>query len=70
LKGANIFIENELKVNFQLEEEREIPIKNLPFLSLSGRFKTNLSLPPFIGLGKFVFRGFGTVQSSLSEKSQ
>lgn len=64
LKGVGFFMPQELKISFTLQKEQEIMIKNIPFLTLFGKFKSNLLLPPFIGLGKFVSRGFGSINKA------
>ncbi|GHT36929.1 hypothetical protein FACS189435_0860 [Bacteroidia bacterium] len=61
-KGINIHFEQEVKVDItSLEENGAMKYKNISFASFDVMFKTNVSLPNYIGLGKGVSHGFGTV---------
>jgi hypothetical protein len=45
----------------ELEEKTKIKYKNHTFVSFDLKFKTNISLPNYIGLGIGVSHGFGTI---------
>jgi hypothetical protein len=61
-KGLNICFEQEVKVCITtLEEKGAMKYKNINFASFDVIFKTNVSLPNYIGLGKGVSHGFGTI---------
>jgi len=45
----------------ELEEKPMVKYKNHRFVSFDLKFKTNVSLPNYIGLGIGVAHGFGTV---------
>ena len=45
----------------ELEEKTKVKYKNHTFVSFDLKFKTNVSLPEYIGLGIGVSHGFGTV---------
>ena len=51
----------ELKI-LKMNEPRITKYKNIPKLAFDLSFRTNVFLPNFIGLGKGVSRGFGTVK--------
>ena len=63
MKGIDYFEEQQILSNVTVQE---VPVrfKNQPMIGFTGRFSTNVQLPDFIGLGKSVSRGFGTIQSS------
>lgn len=44
--------------------KREVNFKNLKMLCFLGKFMTNFSIPDYLGIGKQVARGFGTVGRS------
>lgn len=54
--------EKQIMVNLQLKEPRLTNFKNQKVMTFLGRFVTNVKLPDYIGLGKSVSRGFGTIQ--------
>ena len=56
----------QMMVNLQLKDARLTGFKNQKMLAFSGGFVTNVQLPDFIGLGKSVSRGFGTICRSNS----
>lgn len=61
LKGMDIFVKERIQLEFFKEEESVQKIKENDFVQFRGRFKSNIALPNYIGLGKFVSRGFGTI---------
>lgn len=63
LKGVGIFIGEELKCKIiSLSEPRLINNKGVRFMSFDLEFKSNISLPDFIGIGKNVSIGSGIVK--------
>ena len=52
----------------ELEEKAKVKYKNHTFASFDLRFRTNLSLPNYIGLGIGVSHGFGTVARYSTKK--
>ncbi len=51
-----------IMVNLQLKEPRLAGFKNQRLLTFMGSFVTNVKLPDYIGLGKSVSRGYGTIK--------
>lgn len=62
LKGIGVFVDEKIEAQVSITNEREAKFKNNRMLSFTGSFRTNLQLPNFIGLGKQVARGFGSIQ--------
>lgn len=62
-KGVGINIDNQIKCKLLHIEEpiKLIKAKGVKFMTFDVRFKTNIYLPDYIGLGKHVSIGFGTV---------
>ncbi|MBR1834062.1 MAG: hypothetical protein IJ785_00920 [Bacteroidales bacterium] len=61
-KGLGITVEGEIACKIlQTEEPQVTHYKQLPYLSLNGEFKSNISLPNHIGLGKGASTGHGTI---------
>lgn len=60
-KGLNYWVEDKLIVDTNVTE---IPInfKGKSMLAFKGSFVTNFQIPDYLGLGKSVSRGFGTVR--------
>ena len=61
-KGINIWLDGPLMAK-GIFTEHVTQFKNQSMLAFKGEFITNALLPNFIGLGKAVSRGFGTVVS-------
>lgn len=59
-KSLNYFVRRRLRCSCNFEETR-ILFKGLNYVGFTGEFKLNFLLPNFIGLGKGVSHGFGTV---------
>lgn len=59
-KGLGITVEHELRVTTRLEERR-VTFKSEPIVGFVGEFSANYVIPPLLGLGKSVSRGFGAV---------
>lgn len=63
LKGLGIFIDSEVKCSIQdiLDIRVEEANHNVKLLAFDIKFKTNVMLPEFIGLGKQTSLGYGTL---------
>lgn len=59
-KGMDHFVEEQIQVKGTFKE-KSTRFKNNRMLAFEGVFTTNLQLPDYIGLGKAVSRGFGTI---------
>lgn len=59
-KGVDVWLEGPLMAKGTFRE-RSTQFKNQSMLAFSGEFVANCLLPDFIGIGKAVSRGFGTV---------
>lgn len=62
-KGLNYNVEENIHVwtNFQ---ECIVNFKNIKMRAFRGKFKTNFIIPDYLGIGKSVARGFGTIKRS------
>lgn len=60
-KSMDHFVEEQIQVKGTFKE-RSTRFKNNRMLAFEGMFSTNLMLPDYIGLGKSVARGFGTIK--------
>jgi len=70
-KGVNWQVDKEIHVNiFSIDRERIIPVKETKREAFHIRFKTNVFLPPNIGLGKNTSLGYGTVKKAILRKSK
>ena len=54
--------EKRMMVKLALTESRSTSFKDQQLLTFKGRFVLNVQLPDYIGLGKSVSRGFGTIR--------
>jgi hypothetical protein len=63
-KGMEHFIEERIEVSLQIRE-KSTKFKNTTMLAFHGRFDANVRLPDYVGLGKQVARGFGTIKKTL-----
>ena len=59
-KGVGIWLEAPV-ISTGIFTELTTQFKNQPMLAFSGEFSANVLVPKYIGLGKAVARGFGTV---------
>jgi hypothetical protein len=60
LKGVDIHIDDDLQCTItQLSEPRTVKNKNVKLMCFDAQFKSNVSLPDFIGLGKNASIGYG-----------
>lgn len=62
--GIGYFEQERITLKFFLEGTKKTKFKNQPMLAFHGHFVSNMELPNFIGLGKSVSRGFGTITKS------
>jgi hypothetical protein len=61
-KGIGIYFDKEVSIKIlNFEEKGVMKYKNIHFAAFDVKFKSNVSLPNYIGLGKGVSHGFGTV---------
>lgn len=60
-KSMNYRAEANVMINLKITAEKETQFKNNAMLAFEGSFVTNVLLPQYIGLGKSVARGFGTI---------
>lgn len=67
-KGMKIDIQKEITCKLlSLSEPRLINVKGVKMMAFDTEFKTNLSLPDYMGIGKHASIGFGTVVRAYSE---
>jgi len=60
-KYADLFVEEHIQVDGKFIE-KQTRFKNRKMLAFDGAFEANVTLPDYIGLGKSVARGFGTIK--------
>jgi len=60
-KGVDFFTKDRILATAKLQE-KTTKFKDKTMLAFSGSFLTNAVLPDFIGIGKSVSRGFGTIK--------
>lgn len=61
-KGVGIFFDSEVEVNLvDIEKMEHYKFKNVKMLGFDVVFRTNVSLPQYVGLGKGVSLGFGII---------
>ena len=58
-----------VKVRLNNVRERRVNLKGNTLFGFTGAFKTNFIIPDYLGLGKSVSRGFGTVRGMKSTKA-
>lgn len=61
LKEMGVFVETRLQARASLQEKKT-RFKNNSMIAFDGMFEINADLPDWIGLGKQVSRGFGTIR--------
>jgi hypothetical protein len=62
-KGLDYWIDNRLKVELDFYSlKRPVYHKGVKFHGFKGSFTVNFNLPDYLGLGKSVSHGFGTVK--------
>lgn len=70
-KGIDWTIDKEIKVSItEMEPPRLVRLKDQQVMAFNVLFKTNVSLPDYIGLGKSVSIGYGMVARFSDNKSQ
>lgn len=60
-KSMDLFVEKRIEVSGMFQE-KSTRFKDNRMIVFSGRFQSNVMLPDYIGLGKQVARGFGTIR--------
>lgn len=60
-KGLNYTAEDKIYCWINLKE-REVNIKDIKHIGFVGGFKANFEIPDYLGLGKNVSKGFGTIK--------
>ncbi|MCF7803748.1 MAG: DNA repair protein [Candidatus Marinimicrobia bacterium] len=62
-KGLDYWIEQQLEVKLALHQtDRPVEYKKVQFIGFEGYFKVNFNLPDYLGIGKAVSHGFGTIK--------
>ncbi|MCB0556783.1 MAG: CRISPR-associated endonuclease Cas6, partial [Phaeodactylibacter sp.] len=62
-KGMGVWLEPEQRILAQVQlRQKETRFKDQRMIAFEGQFTTNAVLPRWIGIGKAVSRGFGTVE--------
>jgi hypothetical protein len=62
-KSVDHYIEDQIQIKGTFKE-KSTKFKGNQMLAFEGMFTTNLQLPDYIGLGKSVARGFGTIKKT------
>ena len=65
LKGLGIFVDYRIESYLVSFRSYTVSAHGNPFEAFSARFFLNVDLPDFIGLGKSVSKGFGTIRRAL-----
>ena len=61
-KGVGISVKEQIQCKLlSIKEPRLVTVKNVKMMAFDVEFKSNLSLPDYMGLGKHVSIGYGTV---------
>jgi len=68
-KGLEYVVTKEIKVKNLKLEMQDIKIKDIKMIGFIGDFEVNFNLPDYIGLGKMVSKGFGTIKRT-NEKQE
>lgn len=69
-KGVNIEVKEQIQCKLiSLREPRIVEIKKIKMMSFDAEFRTNISLPDYVGLGKHVSVGYGTVVKTHNENN-
>lgn len=66
-KSLSYSVEEEIKTQLDLEPCK-VNFKNQTMIAFKGKFKINFHIPDYLGLGKSVSRGFGTVRKLYVDK--
>ena len=69
-KGMGIEVEKQITCKLvSVEEPRILRVKGVKVMAFNAKFKTNISLPDYIGLGKHASIGYGTVVRAYGRKN-
>lgn len=60
-KGLNYTINKKLDCWINLKEI-DVKLKGIKYKAFMGEFKVNFEIPEYLGIGKFVSKGFGTIK--------
>ena len=70
-KGVGIHFEKQVECKITaVDEPRILTYKGVKMMAFDAEFKTNVSIPDFVGLGKGVSLGFGTVMKKYERKNE
>lgn len=70
-KGLGIYLSEQLTVNItRLSEPHLVHIKGIKAMSFDAEFRTNLSIPDGVGVGKNASIGFGTIHRESKKENQ
>ena len=61
-KGLDYVVLDDIRLEISRLRRQKYMIKGTPFIGFLGVFMVNFTIPEFMGLGKSVSRGFGTVK--------
>ena len=61
-KGLDYVVLDEIRVGIGRLRRRKCELKGTSFIGFLGEFMVNFAIPDYLGLGKSVSRGFGTVR--------
>ena len=61
-KGLEYVVLDEITLELGMLKRRKCEVKGTPFIGFLGAFMVNFQIPDYMGLGKSVSRGFGTVK--------
>lgn len=61
-KGLEYVVLDEIKVGIGRMRRQKCELKGTTFIGFLGRFMVNFQIPDYMGLGKSVSRGFGTIR--------
>jgi len=63
-KGLEYVVTEEIKVKNLKLKMQDIRVKDIKMIGFMGDFEVNFDLPDYIGLGKMVSKGFGTIKKT------
>jgi hypothetical protein len=61
-KGLDLVVTEEIKIQNLRLKVQDVKVKDIKMIGFTGYFEVNFNLPDYIGLGKMVSRGFGTIK--------
>jgi hypothetical protein len=65
-KYLNLQLDQNQKINVELQfHQTKVTLKGKQMIGFKGMFKTNFMIPDYMGLGKSVSRGFGSIKKIL-----